>query len=252
MNTININKFPIEVIRELKFYVYRLVDPRNDETFYIGKGQGNRVFNHIECALANNEYEDEIDLKYKKIREITSDGYDITHIIHRHGLDEETAYHVEAALLDLFEITTNIQGGRYSNEIGPMSVSDILVKYKAETAKFAHRIVLININRTINDRGVYDAVRFAWRLNLKRVQKAEYVLAVEKGIIVGVFNPTSWHLARKQYFPEFEKHTNKRCGFIGEPAEENIQELYINKRVPEEYRMQGAANPIKYTFKEDL
>jgi len=26
--------FPNEVITELKFYVYRLIDPRNGETFY--------------------------------------------------------------------------------------------------------------------------------------------------------------------------------------------------------------------------
>lgn len=249
MNASNTNKFPTEVINELKYYVYRLVDPRNDETFYIGKGKGNRVFNHLECALVSNEYEDEIELKYKKIRDITSEGYDVTHIIHRHGLDEETAYHVEAALLDLLDITTNIQGGRYSNDIGPMNVSDILVKYKAETAKFAHRIVLININRTINDRSIYDAVRFAWRLDVERVKNAEYVLAVEKGIIVGVFKPTSWHLARKQYFPDFEKHTNKRYGFIGEEAEMNIQERYMYKRIPSIYRKKGASNPIKYTYK---
>jgi len=39
--------FPSEVARTLKTYVYRLIDPRNGETFYVGKGQGNRVFSHI-------------------------------------------------------------------------------------------------------------------------------------------------------------------------------------------------------------
>ena len=42
-----IDSFPPEVARRLKTYVYRLIDPRNGETFYVGKGQGNRVFNHI-------------------------------------------------------------------------------------------------------------------------------------------------------------------------------------------------------------
>jgi hypothetical protein len=39
--------FPTEVSRRLKTYVYRLINPRNGETFYVGKGQGNRVFAHI-------------------------------------------------------------------------------------------------------------------------------------------------------------------------------------------------------------
>ena len=38
--------FPDGVSEQLKWYVYRLVDPRNGGTFYVGKGQGNRVFDH--------------------------------------------------------------------------------------------------------------------------------------------------------------------------------------------------------------
>lgn len=36
--------FSNEVKEKLKFYVYRLVDPRNGRTFYVGKGKGDRVF----------------------------------------------------------------------------------------------------------------------------------------------------------------------------------------------------------------
>ena len=36
-------KFSDTVCRELGNYVYRLVDPRNGETFYVGKGVNNRV-----------------------------------------------------------------------------------------------------------------------------------------------------------------------------------------------------------------
>ena len=33
-----LESFPPEVIQQLRWYVYRLIDPRNGETFYIGKG----------------------------------------------------------------------------------------------------------------------------------------------------------------------------------------------------------------------
>ena len=28
----------------MKYYVYHLIDPRDDSVFYVGKGQGNRSF----------------------------------------------------------------------------------------------------------------------------------------------------------------------------------------------------------------
>jgi hypothetical protein len=37
---IKLDKFPPEVVDKLKNYVYRLIDPRNGETFYVGRGVG--------------------------------------------------------------------------------------------------------------------------------------------------------------------------------------------------------------------
>jgi len=37
-------RFSEEVIEKIGHYVYRLIDPRNGNTFYVGRGQGNRVF----------------------------------------------------------------------------------------------------------------------------------------------------------------------------------------------------------------
>jgi hypothetical protein len=58
--------FPAGVAAKLKTYVYRLIDPRNGETFYIGKGRGDRMFSHIRAQVQG----DELDNKLKRIREI--------------------------------------------------------------------------------------------------------------------------------------------------------------------------------------
>ena len=36
------------VAEQLKAYVYLLIDPRDDQVFYVGKGNGNRVFHHAQ------------------------------------------------------------------------------------------------------------------------------------------------------------------------------------------------------------
>ena len=105
-----ITEFPSEVIKHLKYYVYRLIDPRNGETFYVGKGMGNRVFQHIKGGNLNNRGEnniDEIDEKLFTIREIIKNGLDVIFLIHRHGLDEKTAFEVESALIDCYPNSKN-------------------------------------------------------------------------------------------------------------------------------------------------
>ncbi len=43
--------FSDHVAAALGSYVYRLIDPRNGETFYGGKGHGNQVFAHVRGEL---------------------------------------------------------------------------------------------------------------------------------------------------------------------------------------------------------
>src|SRR5712692_1421698 len=109
MNRPEIESFPADVARKLKTYVYRLIDPRNGETFYVGKGRGNRVFSHIRAE--QNLEADELDNKVKRIREIRLASFEVAHVIHRHGMDEKTAFEVEAALIDAYPVLTNIVGG---------------------------------------------------------------------------------------------------------------------------------------------
>lgn len=80
----HIESFRPEGQDKLRSYVYRLIDPRNGETFYVGKGQRNRVFAHI-----REEEEifggDELDRKLERIRQIHAAGFEVAHVIHRHG-----------------------------------------------------------------------------------------------------------------------------------------------------------------------
>ena len=68
--------FSQAVIENLQYYVYFLLDPRGDNVFYIGKGIGNRVFNHMEGAIADRIESEKLDT----IRDIINSGYKVSTI----------------------------------------------------------------------------------------------------------------------------------------------------------------------------
>ena len=55
-----VKEFSKEAIDNLKYYVYKLIDPRDGKVFYIGKGKGNRVFSHINLSLRYESRDEEI------------------------------------------------------------------------------------------------------------------------------------------------------------------------------------------------
>lgn len=240
-------KFTKEVSDHLENYVYRLIDPRNGETFYVGKGKGNRVFDHVKCELGSDA--DELTDKLLRIREIRKLGLEIGHVIHRHGMDGPTAEEVEAALIEAYPAATNVKSGKDSDDRGLMHTKQIIERYEAKEADFVHKAILININRTAAEKEVYEAVRYAWVLDPKRANQAEVILAVERGLIIGVFEVEGeWRKATPENFPGFDTFSNKRWGFVGHKAPEQIARLYLRRRVPDTMRKRGASNPIRYSF----
>ena len=89
-------RFPHEVAEKVKYYVYALKAPGSSKPFYIGKGQGNRVFAHARAAIKTKNTSDKLDI----IRKIRATHKDVKYQIIRHGLTEKEAYEIEATLID--------------------------------------------------------------------------------------------------------------------------------------------------------
>lgn len=244
----SVDSFPEEVAEKLKWYVYRLIDPRNGETFYVGKGKGDRVFAHAYGATALGD-EDAVDLKYQRIKEITAAGLKVGHVVHRHGIEtEDVAYQIEAALIDAYPGVTNKVAGHGTADYGCRHVDEIVAEYSFEPLQPRESLLLISIARTYEeeDRPIYDAVRAAWKIDPHKASRFRLVLAHRRGVVLGAFRPTQWLPALKLHFPWLDEDIPGRVGFEGVPAEPEFASLYIRKRVPEQYRTKGAANPVRY------
>jgi hypothetical protein len=251
--------FPSEIHEKLGFYVYRLIDPRDGATFYIGKGRRNRVFEHVRETLKfsdGEEEEDAVSAKIKTIREIKNSGLEPIHIIQRHGLSEEEAFVVEATLIDATPGLTNIASGQGSAQFGPANASQLIDLYRSEIMDIppGTKILAINVRLSINSteqgRSLYDAVRCAWRISVDRAAKADLIFAVTDGVCRGVYVADRWLPATKNSFPTIlGEDIPGRFGFEGHEAEAEVSKQYKGKLLPDNMqRRKGMASPILYNY----
>jgi hypothetical protein len=243
------DKFPPGVTGKLNWYVYRLIDPRNGETFYVGKGQGDRIFQHGKGALSATEEEDKADLKFRRIKAIWAEGLEVGHVIHRHNIEnEDVAFQIEAALIDAYPGLTNEVSGHGSGDYGCRHVEQIVKEYAAEPFEPREPLILISIARSYEEeeKSIYDAVRGVWRISVSKAKSFKLVLAHRNGIVVGCYRPTEWLPATKENFSWLADDIPGRFGFVGVPAETAVESLYNGKRVPDKFRRKGAANPVRF------
>lgn len=230
--------FSQAVIEKLDSYVYFLEDPKTDEVFYVGKGKGNRVFNHLNCAIETDGVTEKLD----RIRDIINTGNEVKHFILRHGLTESMAFEVEAALIDFVGMRklSNLQGGHYSSDYGIKTVDEISAMYDSEELTTDEPILLININklyhRDMTAIELYDATRKSWVVGTRR-ERAKYAIATYRGLTREVYEIEEWY--------PIEGRGKTRWGFNGTKVNDRIRESLRYKSISS-YFTKGAANPIKY------
>ncbi len=275
----SISKFSVTALRNLnhsekcKYYVYGLIDPDPirsfEEPFYIGKGSGNRVFEHIKQARAlqsNTQIINDLRTKpveelkgkskvaasdkFQKIWDIFNKGKEPKSVIYRWGLTEQEAFEVEATLIDCMPNLTNVQCG-HDSEHGmatPEELDNVLnMSVYAEPKDSNGRkipYIIIKLNDSITHRGnfsvpsnLYKAVRGCWSNSLTNARKYCYVLAVVRGVVLDVYEVDNWHTSEAEA---------PRIEFDGHPTTNPIMRELVGKLIPECYQQQGMANPFLY------
>lgn len=245
------------------YYVYGLIDPRNNKLFYIGKGTGNRVFQHVAESDKNPESEK---AKLQRIRSIEASQNEVKHILINWGLTEAEAFASEASLINLMNYIskdelTNIVAGHHSG--GCIGVEEIEREYGAELLNpedIKHKILVIKVNklydRHMSAQNLYDIVRGIWRADINRVREVEYVLGVYNNLIVGCYKPDRWHKVFECNSNKLPKHINgmnltgmeNRILFESDNIDtlDENQLFYLNKSIENMEYIQKSQNPITY------
>lgn len=240
------SKFDDVAEKDIKYYVYALVDPRDKKIFYVGKGIGNRWYHHI--TDANKTPAEIATLKLKTIQDIHAAGKSVEIYIVRHGIEnEKTAYEIEAAVISTCELIqqygvgtlavelSNI-AGEHGSDKGVMSTTNIQAIYNAgEAPPISEPVAILKISKRwkfgMTPADLMEST-WGWWPYRKELKQAKYAFGVSAGIIRGVYRINSWRERKRgdRGWTPTEK-PGSRWGFPDGCEEAPEMSHYLNKSV---------------------
>lgn len=236
------NRFSKNVMGQLKHYVYALIDPRDKEIFYIGKGQNNRAFSHLSRDNSTEEAE-----KISKICEIRAAGYEPRVDILRYGLSNEEAHTIESTLIDAFglEKLANIVRG-HGAQFGRQTASEVerlLGGKDIEISEINVPVMMFFIHQsyspTASEQELYDATRQYWynvgewtrTKDENGLYPYDIALAIVDSVIVRAYTIECWLPGGSTFSSRGQNYfhpEDKKWEFVGMPMDDFP---YLGRRV---------------------
>lgn len=232
--------FSHTTIEAIKSYVYALAD--GNEIFYIGKGQGNRVFDHVEevrkileanptALLTDEEESDSLGIMSPKRLRIArilqrEKGSPPAMYIIREGLTPEQALLVEATLISVLDwqldgkLTNRVSGHGEAN-FGLRTVEEIeairgepFQLSALPDLKAGECVIAININRSWQEveagkKTLLEVSRGWWKVDRSRADQCRFAIIHSNRIVRGVFEIKGWETEpkgkRSAFLPKYEE-----------------------------------------------
>ena len=254
-----VNKFPSNIHKELKNYIYALYDPTNssDLPFYVGRGVGDRVFSHL-----SESHNDEVN---NTIKEIENKGLKPTLKILIHGLTAQEAKSAETAAIAMLgkdNLANKVKGS--GSSLTKVSPQELIDHYNAKEVYVKHRVIMIirnPWNPDLSEQRHYDKTRSAWKLGPKK-DLAEYAFLVNQSVVKRVYTIAAWYEDGTTFHqrnnpdpqnPHFIKDyaIRDRYEFVGRllEASHHISKRYIGKSVKKYLRASGSTCHYSYNKK---
>lgn len=215
-------KFSKSTKERLGFYVYGLVDPRDQKIFYVGKASANdRAFDHLQISEAESK-------KQKKIFEIRDSNSEPVVEILRYGLASEMiAFEVEAAIIDaigLENLTNEVRG--HGIERGRLLATEVERLHGSKpvlVSSITERYMLFFIHKTysptLSEQQLYDSIRQFW-YEISEQERSQIThpigLGIVEGIVIRAYSIVAWHPAGTTFSSRTFSGADNKWEFIGQ------------------------------------
>jgi len=189
--------FPPGVAARLGWYVYLLAEPGSDRPCFVGRGRGDRCFDHVRAARVEPASTGQ-DRRAKKfpaldlIRRIEAAEGPVRVEILRYGLSADEARLVAAAVTDALGLPADAKRG------GRRQAAAELGTQLAKRAKFKreHPLVLLHVGVAATDTD-YGTVRHGWRIGRRWTDPSvprspQWAVIVIGELVVGVYRIERW------------------------------------------------------------
>jgi hypothetical protein len=197
------DRFSVLTQESIGWYVYLLRDPRDGQVFYVGKGRGNRAFQHAAAAADTVDHPELQSAKASRINQITEAGHVVEIVVLRHGISGEAqAYEVESAAIDLANVMSpgcllNVVLGHHHVERGVMSAGEIEILYAAPPAPpLMVPVLLVSLNKfwypAATPDELVDMTHGWWHARGPRRDEVKYVFGVHNGVVRTIYRPENW------------------------------------------------------------
>ena len=239
--------FAPAIASKLRSYVYLLVDPRTGRPFFVGRGRGDRCFDHVAAARSDRspDREDAEGGQFPvldRIRDAESDGREVRIDILRHGLTNGEASLVQAAVADALGIDGSTKLGSQRRSAGEM---DVALAKRAKFKRF-HQVVLLRVGGPGADAS-YDIARHSWRIGRRWIDPAaprspRWAILVVGELVAAVFRIDHW-------VPTGSTVTGRgdvRYSFVG-ARDEELERRYLGRSVAA-HRGAGPQSPVTYVW----
>ena len=223
-----ITKFSQKTQDALGVYIYAYYVGVNKQLLYIGKGKGNRAFQHPEigkkypnCEIdilahnLSNDKDAEI-VENTVIEAIGLDSLEFNAVKSRRSIAKIEGMDVKLGRAGVDEFEYMFSG----EEISDKDVEDDIVRFHINES----------YRPNMSEREIYDATRTAWKIKLDNARRAKYALGVAFGVIEGVYEIAEWLPAGQTVFDRSHGEEG-RFEFVGRLAPPEIQKRYLHKKM---------------------